>query len=131
MMDPEEDFASMFEASLKAKRIERGQAVDGTVVAIGAEFAFVNVGGKGEAQIEIAELKNADGDLEVKVGDRIQAVVLSTEGGITLSRKLALGAAADRQLEDAVGARCRKRNSRRRPRRSDAALSLMPCCLAA
>lgn len=105
MMDPEEDFASMFEASLKAKRIERGQAVDGTVVAIGAEFAFVNVGGKGEAQIEIAELKNADGELEVKVGDRIQAVVLSTEGGITLSRKLALGAAADRQLEDAVGAR--------------------------
>jgi small subunit ribosomal protein S1 len=37
----------------------------------------------------------------VKVGDRIQAVVTSTAGGLTLSRKLARGAATDRQLEEA------------------------------
>ena len=104
MSDPEEDFASMFEASLKSKRFERGQAIEGTIVAIGPEVAFVNVGGKGEAQIEVAELKNAEGILEVAVGDRIQAMVVSTEGGLTLSRKLALGAAADRQVEDAFHA---------------------------
>ena len=39
--------------------------------------------------------------LEVAVGDRIQAMVLSTAGGLTLSRKLARGAATDRQLENA------------------------------
>ena len=88
----------------KAKRIERGQTVEGTIVAIGAEVAFVNVGGKGEAVIEIAELKNDEGALEVAVGDRIQAVVVSTEGGLTLSRRLARGAATDRQLEDAFRA---------------------------
>ena len=95
MSEPDEDFASMFEASLQAKRIEKGQTIEGTIVAIGAEVAFVNVGGKGEAVIEIAELKNDEGVLEVAVGDRIQAMVVSTEGGLTLSRRLARGAATD------------------------------------
>jgi small subunit ribosomal protein S1 len=102
--EPDEDFASMFEASLQVRHVERGQTIEGTIVAIGAEVAFVNVGGKGEAQIEIAELKNDEGVLEVAVGDRIQAMVVSTEGGLTLSRRLARGAATARQLEDAFHA---------------------------
>src|SRR2546425_2233707 len=101
MTDHDEDFAAMFEASIQAKRFEKGQTVEGTIVAIGPEVAFVDVGGKGEATIEIAELKDAEGDLEVAVGDRIQAVLVSTVGGLTLSRKLARGAATERQLEDA------------------------------
>ena len=105
MSEPDEDFASMFEASLKAKRVEKGQTVAGTIVAIGAEVVFVNVGGKGEALIEIAELKDDDGALTVAVGDRIEAVVVSTEGGLTLSRRLARGAATNKQLEDAYRAR--------------------------
>jgi small subunit ribosomal protein S1 len=99
--EPEEDFAAMFEASLKAKRFEKGQTIEGTIVAIGPAVAFVNVGGKGEAIIEVGELKDPDGNLEVVVGDRIQAMVVSTVGGLTLSRKLARGAATDQQLEDA------------------------------
>jgi small subunit ribosomal protein S1 len=99
--EPDEDFAAMFEASLKAKRVEKGQTIEGTIVAIGPEVAFVNVGGKGEAMIKIDELKDAEGDLEVAVGDRIHAVVVSTEGGLTLSRRLARGAATERQLEEA------------------------------
>jgi small subunit ribosomal protein S1 len=96
-----EDFAAMFEASLKAKRVEQGQTIEGTIVQIGPEVAFVDVGGKGEATIEVSELKDADGDIEVAVGDRIQAVVISTQGGLTLSRKLSRGAVTARQLEDA------------------------------
>jgi small subunit ribosomal protein S1 len=99
--EPDEDFASMFEASFQVKHVEKGQNIEGTIVAIGPEVAFVNVGGKGEALIEIAELKNDAGALEVAVGDRIQAMVVSTEGGLTLSRRLARGAATERQLEDA------------------------------
>ncbi len=104
MTEDTEDFAAMFEASTQAKRIEKGQTISGRVVAIGAEVAFVDVGGKGEAIIAIEELKDADGVLEVAVGERIQALVVSTEGGLTLSRKLARGAATDRQLEDAAHA---------------------------
>jgi small subunit ribosomal protein S1 len=97
----DEDFAALFQASLKAKRIERGQTIEGTIVAIGPDVAFVDVGGKGEATIDIAELKDADGGIEVAVGERIQAVVVSTSGGLTLSRRLARGAATARHLEDA------------------------------
>ena len=100
-MSDTEDFATLFEASLKAKRVERGQTIEGTIVAIGPEVAFIDVGGKGEATIDVAELKDDEGDIEVAVGDRIQAVVVSTAGGLTLSRKLARGAASQRQLEDA------------------------------
>ena len=100
-MSDTEDFATLFEASLKAKRVERGQTIEGRIVAIGPEVAFIDVGGKGEATIDVAELKDDEGDIEVAVGDRIQAVVVSTAGGLTLSRKLARGAASQRQLEDA------------------------------
>ena len=105
MSDPEEDFAAMFAASEKTQRFKTGQNIEGTIVAIGPEVAFVNVGGKGEAMIGIDELKDADGDVAFNVGDRIDATLVSTEGGLTLSRKLARGAATLRQLEDAFHAR--------------------------
>src|SRR5512146_991638 len=91
----------MFEASIKARRFKEGDTIEGTIVAIGPEVAFVDVGGKGEATIEIDELKDPEGNLEVAVGDRVQAVVVSTAGGLTLSRKLARRDATARQLEDA------------------------------
>jgi len=103
--DQSEDFAAMFEASVKPRRFERGQTIEGTIVAIGAEVAFVNVGGKGEATIDLAELKDDDGVLEVAVGERIQAIVVSTSPQLALSRKLARRAATDRQLEEAYQAR--------------------------
>jgi small subunit ribosomal protein S1 len=102
--DQEEDFATMFEASVKARQFDRGQTIEGTVVAFGSEVAFVNVGGKGEAEIDLAELKDADGNMEVAVGDRIQAMVVSTSGGIVLSRKGVRNAATQRELEDAFQA---------------------------
>src|SRR5579859_4041489 len=82
----EEDFAALFEASIKARQFSRGQPVAGTIVAIGSKVAFVNLGGKGEAEIDLAELKDADGRIEVAVGGRIEAMVVSTSGGIVLSR---------------------------------------------
>ena len=104
MSEAEEDFAALFEASQQAKRIEKGQTIDGLIVAIGPEVALVSVGGKSEAVIEIDELKDDEGKLAVAIGDRIQAMVVSTSGGLKLSRKLALGAATARQLEDAFRA---------------------------
>jgi small subunit ribosomal protein S1 len=104
MNDSTEDFAALFEASTKARWFKEGQTIEGTIVAIGPDVAFVDVGGKGEAQIEIEELKDEDGDIEVSVGDKLQAVVVSVAGGLQLSRKLARGAASLQQLEDAYRA---------------------------
>jgi small subunit ribosomal protein S1 len=100
--DQDEDFSRMLEASLQAKPFfEEGETVEGIIVAIRADVAFVDVGGKGEATIDVEELRDPEGDIEVEVGDRIEAVVVSTAGGLRLSRKLARGAATRRQLEDA------------------------------
>jgi small subunit ribosomal protein S1 len=100
----EEDFAAMFESSLQAKPLAKGQTVEGVIVRIGPEVALVDVGGKSEAIVDVAELKDANGLLEVRLGDRIQATVISTAGGVTLSRKLARRAATDRQIESAYDA---------------------------
>jgi small subunit ribosomal protein S1 len=102
--EQEEDFAAMFEASVKARRFERGQTIEGTIVAFGPKAAFVDVGGKGEAEIDLEELKDADGDVDVSIGDRISAVVVSTSGGVVLSRKGVRNAATQRELEDAFNA---------------------------
>jgi small subunit ribosomal protein S1 len=100
----DEDFGALFEASVKARQFERGQIIEGVIVAIGPKVAFVNVGGKGEAEIEVAELKDVDGRLDVAVGDRISAMVVSTGGGIVLSRKGVRNATTQRELEDAFRA---------------------------
>jgi small subunit ribosomal protein S1 len=102
--EAQEDFAALFEASQQARRIQKGQTIEGTVVSLGPEVALVSVGGKSEAVIDRAELTDDEGNVEVRVGDRIQATVVSTAGGLTLSRKLALGAATARQLEEAFRA---------------------------
>jgi small subunit ribosomal protein S1 len=104
LTQPEDDFAAMFEASNQPKQYEKGQSIEGTIIGFSHDVAFVDVGGKGEAVVELDELKNEHGGLEVAVGDRIHAVVVSTAGGLTLSRKLARGAASDKQLSDAFHA---------------------------
>lgn len=103
-MEQDDDFGRMLEDSFQAERFDEGQTVTGTVVAIRSDVAFVDVGGKGEATIDVEELRDEEGDLEVEVGDRIEAVVVATSGGLRLSRKLARGAATLRQLEDAFRA---------------------------
>jgi small subunit ribosomal protein S1 len=102
--EQEEDFATMFEASVKARRFTQGQTIEGTIVGFGAEVAFVSVGGKSEAQIDLAELRNDAGEIEAQLGDRLQAMVVSTSGGITLSRKGVRNAATQRELENAFAA---------------------------
>ncbi len=99
----DEDFAALLAAS-ETRRFRTGETVEGTIVAIGPEVALVSVGAKGEAEIAVGELRNDDGALEFAVGDRLQATVVSTAGGLTLSRRLQRGAATARQLEDAYRA---------------------------
>ena len=102
--DEEEDFARMLEESLEPQIFAAGQMVEGTIVSVGRDVAFVDVGGKGEATIDIEELADPDGDVDVQVGDIVQGVVVSTRGGLKLSHKLARGAATRQQLQDAFRA---------------------------
>jgi len=100
----QEDFARMLEESLEPATFQKGQTIEGTIVSIGKDVAFVDVGGKGEATIDLEELLDADGRLDVEVGDLVQGVVVSTAHGVKLSHKLARGAASRQQLSDAYEA---------------------------
>jgi small subunit ribosomal protein S1 len=97
----DEDFSRLLEESLEPRRFRQGDSVSGTVVALGPEVAFVDVGGKGEATIEIEEFTDPDGTVRVKIGDTVAAVVVSTEGGLKLSHKLARQAATREALREA------------------------------
>jgi len=52
-----------------------GDRVQGTLVSIGEDYAFVDLGGKTEGRMEIAALRNAEGELTAAVGDRVEAAV--------------------------------------------------------
>ena len=107
-----EDFASMFEASEAAAgertRVEVGQTVVGRVIAIGQTTAFVEVGDKSEALLDLAELRDPEsGEVTLAEGDRIEATVVddgSTSGTIVLRRSLGRGGHLPAELEQAYAA---------------------------
>ncbi|MFV8755965.1 S1 RNA-binding domain-containing protein [Nannocystaceae bacterium ST9] len=79
-MSDDEDFAALYEQSAKAqgargKPVEPGQVVQATVVQIGRDLVFVDVGTRAEGEIERHELEDEQGRLTVKVGDRIKLTV--------------------------------------------------------
>src|SRR6266699_362559 len=93
-MSESEDFAALFAAHEAQTALERGQVVKGRVIQITAEHVFVDVGGKGEAWIDRAELADAEGRLKIAIGDEVEATVVSTGDEIRLSHKLRQGAQA-------------------------------------
>src|SRR2546429_3678420 len=97
MSDPE-DFATLFAREAARPVLEVGQVVKGRVIQISAESVFVDVGGKGEAWIERAELTDEEGRLRVAVGDEVEATVVSTGDEVRLSHKLRQGAQARQAL---------------------------------
>ena len=71
-----------------------GAKVSGKIQSIGEETAFVDLGTKSEALIETAQLKDAEGNLTVNVGDTIDATVTSADpetGALMLRRQAATG----------------------------------------
>jgi small subunit ribosomal protein S1 len=101
----EEDFAALFAASLQPAVFETGQLLQGVVVLIARDVVFLDVGGKGEATMDLTELQDEDGEVTVEVGATVEGVVVSTAGGIKLSHKLVQGAATRRQVEEAYRAK--------------------------
>jgi small subunit ribosomal protein S1 len=101
-MEDSEDFATLFARSQTGPTLERGQAVKGRVIQITSDHVFVDVGGKGEAWIDRAELTDGEGKLRVAVGDEVEATVVGTGDEIRLSHKLRRGAQAREALEMAA-----------------------------
>ena len=78
--DDEEDFASLL-AEFERQRddVRVGDKVTGTIVSIGDEVAFVDLGGKSEGTVDRGELVGDDGELTVAVGDEVEALVAAVD----------------------------------------------------
>ena len=87
-----------------APEIVSGTKVKGTILRTGAEFTFVDLGGKNEAVIKSSDLLDSTGAISVKPGDVIDAYVTSaSDGEIILSKALSAGAGSGtRELIDAM-----------------------------
>ena len=98
----EESFAALLEQEQTGPALSSGQVVKGRVILIGGDSIFIDVRDKGEGIIDRAELENEQGELDIAVGDEVEATVLSTDGELRLSRKLLKGAQARQRLALAV-----------------------------
>ncbi|MAD54533.1 MULTISPECIES: 30S ribosomal protein S1 [unclassified Idiomarina] len=99
-----ENFAQLFEESLKEVETRPGSIVKGTVVAIEKDLVLVDAGLKSESAIPAEQFRNADGELEITVGDEIDVALDAVEDGFgetILSREKAKRYEAWLQLEKA------------------------------
>ncbi len=108
-----DDFAALLAeseaAASRQRKIAVGDVVRGRVIAIGQASAFVGIGGKGEATIDLAEFRNPDtGELTLAVGDQIEATVVndgSGAGSVVLKRTVGRGGHVPAELEQALAHR--------------------------
>lgn len=98
LSDLPDDIGDDFERAIEATVLEfkEGDIVEGTVVSVDGDGAMIDIGYKSEGLIPIRELSirnNVDPNDAVKVGDRVEAVVLNKEddeGRLILSKKRAM-----------------------------------------
>jgi len=93
-----EDFATLFAREGARPSLEVGQVVKGRILQIGDETIFVDVGGKGEALIDRAELEDEHGHVTLAVGDDLEATVVRTGDEVRLSYRLLQGVQARQGL---------------------------------
>jgi small subunit ribosomal protein S1 len=103
----DESFAALFAESLKKDEAKEGEILRGTVIAVGKDFAIVDIGYKSEGQVALEEFRGADGNIEVKPGDIVDVLLESREndaGMCVLSKEK-----ADRfKVWDEISAACER-----------------------
>ena len=76
-----ESFADLFEQSLNELEFRPGSIVTGVVVSIKNGMVLVDAGLKSESPIPAEQFKNAQGELEIAVGDSVDVALDSVEDG--------------------------------------------------
>ncbi|NKX32706.1 30S ribosomal protein S1, partial [Alteromonadaceae bacterium A_SAG1] len=98
------NFAQLFEESLQELETRPGSIVKGTVVSIDKDIVLVDAGLKSESAIPADQFKNAEGELEIAIGDQVDVALDAVEDGFgetILSREKAKRHEAWVELEKA------------------------------
>jgi len=99
-----ESFAELFEQSLAQAEMRPGSIIRGIVIDIGADVVVVNAGLKSEGVVPKWQFLDADGQIEVSIGDTVECTLELLEDGLgatLLSRDKAKRLKAWTDLEDA------------------------------
>ncbi|MFA7351663.1 MAG: 30S ribosomal protein S1 [Methylotenera sp.] len=102
---PMESFAALFEESLARQEMRSGEVITAEVVSVDNDHVIVNAGLKSESVINADEFRNAQGELEVQVGDFVKVAIEKLEDGFgstILSREKAKRMETWLDLEDAM-----------------------------
>ncbi|ACT48422.1 30S ribosomal protein S1 [Methylotenera mobilis] len=100
-----ESFAALFEESLARQEMRSGEVITAEVVSVDNDHVIVNAGLKSESVINADEFRNAQGELEVQVGDFVKVAIEKLEDGFgstVLSREKAKRMETWLDLEDAM-----------------------------
>jgi small subunit ribosomal protein S1 len=103
----DENFAALYEASLKDHELKEGEIVKGEVIQVLADHVVVDIGYKSEGTIPIEEFGIKEGKPDVNEGDKVDVLLESCEddeGLIVLSKEK-----ADKlKVWDDISAACEK-----------------------
>lgn len=98
-MEKSGGFAELFEqeAAPQNKKVKVGERVEGVIAHIGADGAFVDLGGRSQGFYPRAGLVDLRGNLKVKVGDTLAGFVtgIADDGTIELGDRLEKGVSRD------------------------------------
>ena len=99
----QEDFEKLLEDSLSRKDdFTIGDEVQGKIVYVSKEYAFVDITGKSEAIIDIKEFTDDEGTVNIQVGDSVKAYIVKRQSGeILLTTTIGIGHASPELLEKA------------------------------
>ena len=100
----EPSFAELFAESESSQGLKPGDLLVGTVTRVDNDIVMVDVGLKSEGPIPAEQFRNAEGALEVQVGDQVEVCLESVEDGMgetRLSREKARRAKTWEELEAA------------------------------
>ncbi|MHB1532076.1 30S ribosomal protein S1 [Acidithiobacillus sp.] len=82
----EPSFAELFEQSQSTQGLKPGELLTGLVTRVDDDFVMVDVGLKSEGPIPSEQFRNAEGEIEVKVGDQVEVCLELVEDGMGETR---------------------------------------------
>ena len=102
----DEDFATLFEESMRGSEKLEGTVIEGTVIAIENDTAVIDVGLKAEGRVPLREFSTPGTDSNINVGDKVEVFLDRMEnrnGEAAISRERARREEAWVELEGAFG----------------------------
>ncbi len=94
-VEAKENFAELLEKSSGLQeRLSPGQKVRASVVSVSGDLVYIDLGGKSEGVIDLAELTNEDGSCSVRAGDEIEAYYVNVRDGVRRMTTLVNGYSA-------------------------------------